>query len=280
MLSEFLHSFHPAPVLISFGPINIYWYGLFIVLGIILATLTTIRLAKYYGLNSEIIIDLLFWLVIAGLVGARLYDVLLELPYYLAHPLRVFFIWQGGLAIHGGLIAGATALWFYAKKRKLNFWLLGSLIVPGLALGQAIGRWGNYFNQEIFGRPTDLPWGIPIDFMNRPLAYINFQYFHPTFLYESLGNFIIFFILILGHIYLIKKRELNNFCFLFLVSCYLLLYSLLRFFIEFIRLDATPCFFGWRWPQIVSLGIILASLIFLLINYKKHDSINSALTKN
>lgn len=278
---NFLHTFHPHPVIVSFGPINIYWYGLFIVLGIILAALTTVKLAKYYGLNSEIIIDLLFWLVITGLIGARLYDVLLEFPYYLAHPLRIFFIWQGGLAIHGGLIAGAATLWFYAKKKKLNFWLLTGLVAPGLALGQAIGRWGNYFNQELFGRPTDLPWGIPIDFINRPLAYINFSYFHPAFLYESIGNLIIFIILILLHIYLIKKqKEPHNPCFLFLVSCYLILYSFLRFFIEFIRLDATPYFFGLRWPQIASLVIIAASVILLLINYKKHDNINSALTKN
>jgi phosphatidylglycerol:prolipoprotein diacylglycerol transferase len=278
---NFLHTFHPSSVLISFDSINIYYYGFFIVLGIILALLITFKLASLYNIPKDTIIDLCFWLIIGGLIGARLYHVFLEFPYYLNQPLNIFKIWNGGLAIHGGLIAGAIILWLHAKKIKRSFWLLASIIAPGLALAQAIGRWGNYFNQELFGRPTNLPWGIPINLINRPVEYINFSYFQPTFFYEFLGNFIIFLILLFFHFYTIKKRKKSeNFYYLLITICYLLLYSLLRIFTESLRLDATPVIFGWRWPQIASLAIIFTSLISPLIYIKKYGSFKKSLTKN
>ena len=188
---NFLHTFNPDPILISLGPINIYWYGFFILLGSISALLITLKLASYYNIKKDTIIDLAFYLIIGGIIGARIYHVFLEFPYYLSHPLNIFKIWQGGLAIHGGIIAGVIILFFFAKsisKRsnlqkgdwisaRKNFWLLSAILVPGLALAQAIGRWGNYFNQELFGLPTDKAWGIPINFLNRPAEFLNFQYF-------------------------------------------------------------------------------------------------------
>lgn len=260
--SMFLHTFHPNPILISFGPINIYWYGLLVVLGILAAIFTALKLAGYYNIKKEVIIDLAFYLVLFGIIGARFYDVLLELPYYLNHPFDVFKIWQGGLAIHGAIIAGIITVWLFAKKRGLNFWLLAAIITPGLALAQAIGRWGNYFNQELFGKPTGSPWGIPIDLMNRQIGYISYEFFHPTFLYESIGSFIIFVVLIFLHFLMIKKTIMRyELC----VMSYTILYSILRFSTEFIRIDKTPVIFNLRFPQIASLVIIFLSVALLLL---------------
>jgi len=270
---NFLHTCQPNPILISFGPIHIYWYGLFIVLGALTAILVIFKLADYYKIRRETIIDLAFWLIIGGIIGARIYHVLLEIPYYLKHPLDIFKIWQGGLAIHGGILAGLIVIWIFSKKHQHNFWLLTSLVVPGLALAQAIGRWGNYFNQELFGKPTNLSWGIPIDLMNRPVNYTSYQFFHPAFLYESIGNFLIFLILIACYIWIIKKNKFNDYCYVLCVMCYMISYSLLRFFMEFIRLDPTYVILGLRFPQIISLLIILASLTILLPKLKKHVSI-------
>lgn len=246
---NFLHTFHPSPILASFGPINLYWYGFFIMLGVLAALAAAIYLAKQHALKKEIIIDLAFWLIISGIIGARLYAVFLELPYFLARPLDILKIWQGGLAIHGAIVGGGLALFLFAKKYRHNFWQLTAIIATVLPLGQAIGRWGNYFNQELFGYPTSLPWGIPIDQFHRPWQYLNYGYFHPAFLYESLGNLIIFIFLVSLHYLYIKKNQLNNYAHFLLLAAYFLLYSLLRFSTEFIRLDATPSFLGLRFPQ-------------------------------
>ncbi len=263
---NFLHTFQPQSVLISFGPITIYWYGFFIVLGILAAVLVAYKLAKYYQIKRDLIFDLSFWLVIGGLIGARIYDVFLFLPYYLKNPIDALKIWQGGLAIHGGIIAGVIIIWFFARKKKINFWKLTALIIPGLALAQTIGRWGNYFNQELFGLPTSLSWGIPINIINRPLEYISTEFFHPTFLYESLGNLLIFLILIIINIYFIKKKRLTNHFFVWITALYMILYSILRFSLEFIRLDETPYFLFLRWPQIISLILITIAILLLIFN--------------
>jgi phosphatidylglycerol:prolipoprotein diacylglycerol transferase len=290
---NFLHAFHPLPILFSLGPVNIYWYGICIVIGIIAAILVALKLARFYNIEKDTIIDLAFWLILAGILGARIYHILLELPYYAEHPLDIFKIWQGGLAIHGGIIAGIIVIWILAKKTlqppftmgakektplvkggEGGFWLLASIIAPGLALAQAVGRWGNYFNQENFGGPTSSSWGIPINPLNRPAEYISSQYFHPTFLYESIGSLIIFIILILFHRWIMKNKKQNCVMYYVLcVMCYLIMYSILRFFMEFIRIDPTPEFFGLRWPQIASLIIIVASLILLLKNKKIYANI-------
>ncbi len=236
------------------------------VLGITAALFVILKLTPYYHLEKSQIFDLSFWLIILGLVGSRLYDDLLNLPYYLNHPVDSLKIWQGGLAIHGAIVAGLIVIWIFSKKNKIGFWRLSALIVPGLALGQAIGRWGNYFNQEIFGQATNLPWGVPIDLANRPLSYINSPFFQPTFLYESLGCFLIFLILLSINLYRIKKTALNRQFFIWSTAGYVILYSILRFFLEFIRIDTTPDFWGWRLPQIISLLLVLASLFVLTLN--------------
>jgi phosphatidylglycerol:prolipoprotein diacylglycerol transferase len=148
---------------------------------------------------------------------------------------------------------------------------LAGIFAPALALGQAIGRWGNYFNQELFGKPTDLPWGIPIDLMNRPHLYISADYFHPTFLYEFFGDLIIFVVLL----WLIKKfvaaKEEKATGAKIVLLVYLMMYSILRFSLEFLRTDTTAYFFNWRWPQIISLIIFIISAILLFWPKRKEE---------
>lgn len=285
---NFLHTFNPSPILISLGFVHIYWYGFFIVLAVLAALTVAICLAKFYSIKTDTIIDLALWLVLGGILGARIYAVFLEWTYFSARPLDIFKIWQGGLAIHGAIIGGAIALWLFVKKSAPtgNSWQLAAIAVTVLPLAQALGRWGNYFNQELFGYPTNLPWGIPIEMSRRPWQYLNYDYFHPTFLYESIGNLIIFLLLILLQIWLIKKQKNQNSSYLprrqagfLLLTSYLLLYSLLRFFTEFIRTDVTPIILGLRFPQLISLLIIMACLIYLTLKFSRKIKQNPALDK-
>ncbi|MDO8667919.1 MAG: prolipoprotein diacylglyceryl transferase [bacterium] len=283
-LFNFLHTFNPSPILISLGPIHVYWYGFFIVLGVLAALTVTIRLAKFYQIKTDTIIDLALWLVVGGIMGARIYDIFLEWPYFSAHPLDILKIWQGGLAIHGAIIGGLIALWLFVKKysAQVNFWQLAAIFATVLPLAQAIGRWGNYFNQELFGYPTNLPWGIPIDMTHRPWQYLNSEYFHPAFLYESLGNLLIFLILLSLQIWLIKKSRslgLRAMSYELCVVSYAIFYSLLRFSMEFIRIDPTPVILGWRLPQLASFIIIIACLIYLGLKFGRQNKNNPALEK-
>ena len=256
---NFLHTNTPEAILISFGNLKIYWYGFFIVLSILLASVIILKLAEYYKLKKETIIDISFWLIINGLIGGRIYHIFLEFNFYFHHPTQMIKVWEGGLAIHGAIFASLLTLYYFARKNKIDFWTLASLFTPGLALGQTIGRWGNYFNQELYGKPTNVPWGIPIEIAHRLPEYYNFKFFHPTFIYESFGNLIIFSSLIFIHFLIIKKKILNP---KYLVFIYLIAYSTLRFSLEFIRIDTTPFTLGLRFPQIVSIIIIIA-VVFL-----------------
>lgn len=245
--------------MINLGPASLHWYGLFVSLGILFALLVSLKLSKHFKVPKEIIWDLGFYLIIFGLLGARIYEVFLESSFYLKKPEQIIKIWEGGLAIHGAIIAGILTIYFFTKKYKINFWKLSAIIVPGLALGQAIGRFGNWFNQELFGLPTSLPWGIPINLENRPLTFISESFFHPTFLYESLGLLIIFISLLL--IIYFHKNNLNNKIAISISLFYLISYSVLRLTLEFIKIDKTPIFLGLRLPQIISLLIIIISVI-------------------
>ncbi len=256
---SFLHSYLPDPIFLSVGPLSLRWYGLIMAISIAIAIVLTTILAKKKGIPKEDIIDAAFWAIIGGIIGARLYEIFLEWPYYIANPERMIRLWEGGLAIHGGIIGGGLALLIFFWNRRKKLWRMESLFLPGLALGQALGRWGNYFNQELFGRPTSLPWGIPIALENRPEAFTAFTYFHPTFLYESLGNLII-------AIVLWKYVSKRHFQPVWAIAIYVLSYSVLRFSLEFIKIDRTPIWLGLRWPQIMSL-IMAASGLLLLSLY-------------
>lgn len=259
---NFLHTFHPSPIIISIGQINIYWYGFFIALGFLSALFSAVYLAKLHNIKKEIIIDLSVWLIIFGIIGARAYDIFLEWRYFSSNFFDIFKIWRGGMAIHGAIIGGMIAIFIFCKKHKQNFWQIAAIVSSALPLGQAIGRWGNYFNQELFGHPTDLPWGIPIDAANRAWQYLDYTHFHPAFLYESIGNLAIFCALMLMHAWIVKKRYFTAKNYALCAASYAFLYSCLRFFTEFIRVDQTPEIFGLRFPQTASVFFILLSLCY------------------
>lgn len=209
------------------------------------------RLAKRHQVDGAHISNLFVWLIVIGLLGARLYHVLNELPYYLQHTTEILKIWHGGLAIHGAIIAGLLTGWWYARRHRLSLIQLTDVFVPGLALGQAIGRWGNYFNQELFGKPTNLAWGIPIDQANRPPAYQDSPFFHPTFLYESVGNLMLVAVLVWLHRRSARPGTVT--------LVYFIGYAVLRIATESLRIDRTPIIAGIRLPIIMSVFIILAS---------------------
>lgn len=225
-------------------PFHIYFYGIMIMLGVVAATLLSYFEAKRRKLNPEVILDVLFWAVLAGIIGARIWHILTPPPsmveqgittaYYLSHPLDMLNIRAGGLGIPGAVIGGALAVWIYCRNKKLSFLAWADVIVPGLALAQAIGRWGNFFNQEVYGKPTNLPWKIFIDPLHRVDGYQNYEYFHPLFLYESLYNLLCMGILLfLGRRFSKWLKEGD----LFLI--YLILYPVGRFCLDFLRLDAS-----------------------------------------
>lgn len=260
----FLHSWHPQPILVHLGSLTIHWYGLTLALGALAGFFLIRWIANKYRLSKTVIFDVFLVLIIAGLIGARLYHVVNEWSYYSQNPGQIIQIWHGGLAWHGGLLAGLIGLIIFARQKKLSFWLLADVITPGLALGQAIGRFGNYFNQELFGRPTSLPWSIPIDPANRPDGFTQFNYFHPTFVYEALGLVVIVGVLVWMH----RRRWLrqNSASWSehtqagFIALTYLLLAAGLRVATESLRLDRTPTIDGLRLPIIVG-GLIIIAVI-------------------
>lgn len=268
-----LHSFLPTSVLLNIGPFTIHWYGLCLVIAMAAAIVISLKLSSWYKIDRNIILDLAIYLIIGGVLGARIYEIFLEFPYYSHHLLAIFKIWEGGLAIHGAIIGGILTLYYFAKKNKLSLISLMALVVPGLALGQAIGRWGNWFNQELFGLPSNLAWSIPIELAKRPLAYINYEYFQPTFLYESLGSLLIFaFLFLLTYLWR-KKLSLHHAK--IIAAVYLFAYSILRFSLEFIKIDTTPMFLGWRWPQIASFITIIIAVTLFISAFKKTKPSNS-----
>lgn len=250
---NFLRQFNPSPILFQWGEVAIYWYGFFLALALASGFLVVRYLGRRRGLAGESIDSLAVWAAAGGLIGARLYEVAINWFYYQKNLTAIWRVWEGGLAIHGALIGGGLAIYFWARKNKIDFWRLADLTVIGLALGQAIGRWGNYFNQELFGRPTSWPWGIPIAPANRPTGYELFEYFQPAFLYESILNLILFLIL-----FILWRRQIKSGR---LTLIYLAGYAAIRFLMEFIRIDPAAFWFGLRLAQWVSLAIFFGVAI-------------------
>lgn len=222
----------PGPVAVEIGPLAIRWYGVLIASAMALGLWLAYREARRRGEDPEELLKAAEFALVGGLVGARLYYVLFNLDYYLATPFKIIAVWEGGLAIHGGLIGGLLVGGGYAWTRRLPLARYLDIVAPSVVLGQAIGRWGNFFNEEAFGRPTDLPWRLYISPPHRPLPFQNAEYFHPTFLYESLWDLGVFAILVL----LLRRRLERAPGALFLA--YLGLYSLGRIWVEGLRLDS------------------------------------------
>lgn len=232
------------PVGFELGPLFIRFYGIILMLGALAAAWLAEREARRRGLNGELVWDGLVWVLIGGIIGARIWHILTPPPsmveqgyttgFYLTHPLDALAIWRGGLGIPGAIIGGFIALYWFSRRNKLYFPVWTDIAAPAVAMGQAIGRWGNFVNQEIYGAPTDLPWAIHIDPQYRLPGYEHLATYHPLFLYESLWNFANLALLLwLGrrHAERLKPGDL------FLI--YLIGYPVGRFLLEFLRLDAS-----------------------------------------
>lgn len=230
----------------------VHYYGILITFGAVLGAWMATREVKRRGYNPEIVWDLLVYLMIGGIIGARIWhiftpspDILVRdpstgamvNPYFAGGTVRILdilAIWNGGLGIPGAVIGGAIVLYFYARSHQLSFAEWADIAAPGLALGQALGRWGNYFNQELYGAPTNLPWKIFIDPNHRLDTYKDVEYYHPLFLYESLWNIFNMFLLVWISRRYADRLEAGD---LFLI--YLIVYPIGRFFLEFLRLNAS-----------------------------------------
>ncbi|HEY9644487.1 MAG TPA: prolipoprotein diacylglyceryl transferase [Coleofasciculaceae cyanobacterium] len=248
----------PGPILFSWGFITLRWYGFLIATAVLLGVSLSTYLAKKRGVNPDLIGDLVIWLVLAAIPSARLYYVAFEWKNYVQRPEEIVAIWHGGIAIHGAILGGTIAALIFARLNKVSFWQLADLVAPSLILGQAIGRWGNFFNSEAFGRPTDLPWKLYIPLAQRPPGYSQFEYFHPTFLYESLWNLAVFVLLIALFFRGLKALKPLKVGTLFLV--YLVAYSLGRVWIEGLRMDSLMLG-PLRIAQVISLtGVALGTL--------------------
>ena len=252
-----------SPVIFEAGPIAMRWYGLCIALGIAAATFLTMRELRRKGYDEALALDALFFVVPLGFIGARIYHVLTDYDLYAEDPFPgVFEVWNGGLGIYGAIVGGFVGGLIFARIRGINPLVLADAVAPGLILAQAIGRWGNYFNQELFGRPSNLPWAIRIAPENRPSGFEDAAAFHPTFLYESIWNLIIFFVLL----YVARRfasRLKNGDVFLLYVS----LYSVGRFFVELLRID--PAFLLGDFRGNLFVASVLA-LTFALIFFLRH----------
>jgi len=225
------------------GPIFIRYYGIILMLGALAGGWLATREAKRREHDPEIVWDLLIWLIVGGVIGARLWHVFTPSPsaiaegrttmFYLTHPFDLINLRNGGLGIPGAVIGGAITLFFYARRNSLDFAEWTDIAAPALALGQAIGRWGNFLNQELYGAPTNLPWKIYIEPLYRLSGFETQEYYHPLFLYESLWN-LANMALLLWLTYRFSGRLKNGDIFL----AYLVIYPIGRFLLDFLRLDA------------------------------------------
>ncbi len=261
---------------IHIGPLYVRFYGVILMLGVVAAAYLADREANRRNMNTDFLWDSLFWMVIGGVIGARLWHVLTPSPslvaqgvttaYYFSHPLEAIAVWRGGLGIPGAVIGGLTALYVLAKRRNQDFLDWIDVLAPALPLGQAIGRWGNFVNQELYGAPSDLPWAITIAPENRLAEYANYATYHPIFLYESLWSLAtVFFLFWLARNFQEKLLPGD----LFLV--YLITYPTIRIALDFLRLDASEVA-GFNANQTAMAIVLLISAATLFLRHRKANA--------
>lgn len=269
-MSEIILASIPSPSWQGFelGPLHVRAYALCILLGIIVAVMWTDRRLHARGAEKGAVLDIAMWAVPLGIIGARVYHVLTHWGDYFApgiNPLTALYIWQGGIAIFGALIGGSIGAYFATRRMGIRFGAFLDAIVPGLMAAQALGRFGNYFNHELFGKPTDLPWGLQIESTNPayPVGLPGGTLFHPTFLYEILWN-VVGIILFLW----LQKRLQPQWGTLF--ALYLIWYGIGRFWLEDLRIDPIDVVFGLRINQFAALLVALFGLILWYVIRRRH----------
>lgn len=252
--------FIPSPSISSFqvGPLTIHFYALCLIAGIIAGWVMGSRRWRARGGTAETFETVLIWAIPIGIVGARIYHVLTHLGDYFGpgrNPWSVFFIWEGGIAIYGAIGFGALAAWLAARRTRIAFPALADALAPGIAVAQAIGRLGNWFNQELYGQPTDLPWGLEIDPAHRAPGFEQYETFHPTFAYEGLWNLFVAAVLLWAD----RRFRLGRGK---VFALYVALYGFGRIFTEGLRLDYSYDVFGpIRFNQAVAILICLAGVV-------------------
>lgn len=253
------------PIAFSLGPLDVYWYGIIIAAAIFVAIFLSTREAEKRGIDGEHIVDMALWALPIAFIGARLYYVIFELGYYLQNPGEIIAIWNGGIAIYGGLIAGGLTVYWYTKKHGIPLWLMLDILAPSVLLAQAIGRWGNFMNQEAHGGEVTRSFlenlYLP-EFIIKQME-INGMYYQPTFLYESLWSLIGFVLIII----LRNKKQLFRQGEVAL--SYVLWYSLGRFFIEGLRTDSLWIFNLIRVSQALSVVLFIGALSLWI--YRRRD---------
>jgi phosphatidylglycerol:prolipoprotein diacylglycerol transferase len=244
------------PIAFQLGPIAVHWYGIIMGSAVFLGLWLAMREAKRQGLNPDLFVDLIMWGVPISILGARSYYVMLEWDQYRNNLGDIIAVWEGGLAIHGALIAAVLTGIVFAWVKKISFWHLADIAAPSIILGQAIGRWGNFMNQEAHGGPVSEAYISIFPQFIQTQMFIDGQYYHPTFLYESLWN-----LFVLGLLLWVRKQDWIKRGELFL--SYLMMYSVGRFFIEGMRTDSLMLTDAIRMAQFISLIIILSTILLI-----------------
>ena len=266
-------NFTPNPIAFEIGPLPVYWYGIGYAVGLAAAYLVMVRLARRAGEDADILGNGMIIVAIAALIGGRLYHVIDQWALYQDDPIKIILPPYSGLGVYGGIITGTIAAFLYARYKRVPFLRWADIIAPGLFVMQAIARWGNFFNQELYGPPTTLPWGIPIDCAHRVEAYLCppgsdptatlGQYFHPLFLYESISGTLGALVLIwLGYHVRDRLRPGD------LLLVFFVWYGVTRFLLETLRVDNWT-FFGIPTAMIVSGVFVVGSLLLLAWRHRR-----------
>ncbi|HDA4209857.1 TPA: prolipoprotein diacylglyceryl transferase [Staphylococcus aureus] len=252
------------PVAFNLGPLSVRWYGIIIAVGILLGYFVAQRALVKAGLHKDTLVDIIFYSALFGFIAARIYFVIFQWPYYVENPSEIIKIWHGGIAIHGGLIGGFIAGVIVCKVKILNPFQIGDIVAPSIILAQGIGRWGNFMNHEAHGGPVSRAFLEKLHLPNFIIEnmYINGQYYHPTFLYESIWDVAGFIILV----NIRKHLKLGETFFL-----YLTWYSIGRFFIEGLRTDSLMLTSNIRVAQLVSILLILISISLIVYRRIKYN---------
>ncbi|HDG9356826.1 TPA: prolipoprotein diacylglyceryl transferase [Staphylococcus aureus] len=252
------------PVAFNFGPLSVRWYGIIIAVGILLGYFVAQRALVKAGLHKDTLVDIIFYSALFGFIAARIYFVIFQWPYYAENPGEIIKIWHGGIAIHGGLIGGFIAGVIVCKVKNLNPFQIGDIVAPSIILAQGIGRWGNFMNHEAHGGPVSRAFLEQLHLPNFIIEnmYINGQYYHPTFLYESIWDVAGFIILV----NIRKHLKLGETFFL-----YLTWYSFGRFFIEGLRTDSLMLTSNIRVAQLVSILLTLISISLIIYRRIKYN---------
>jgi phosphatidylglycerol:prolipoprotein diacylglycerol transferase len=275
--------FTPNPIAIQLGPIPVYWYGIGYALGLAAAYFVIVSLARRAGEDPDLVGNGMIIVAVAALIGGRLYHVIDQWALYQNDPIKIFLPPYSGLGVYGGIIFGTAAAYLYVRANRQDFLRWADIVAPGLFTMEAIARWGNFFNQELYGPPTTLPWGIPVDCAHRVAAYACppgslptdtlGQFFHPLFLYESISGVLGALTLVWIGFHLRKRLRIGD-----LILVFFVWYGVVRFFLETLRADNWT-FFGVPVAMIVSALIVIPSLVALAWRHRPGHPLDEPATR-